>query len=275
MNDVLRIEDTGAVRTLTLHRPQARNALDGELVSALFRALEEADADGEVRAIVLTGTDPAFCAGVDLKQAAAEGVAYFRRFEEENCVARVAECRTPVVCAVNGHAFTGGLEIVLGCDVVLASDRAVFADTHVRVGVLPGGGLTARLPQLVGPAWARRMSMTGEIVDARLAERIGLVTEIVQHEDLLRRAGEIAAAVAEVPAPAMTALKRIYTEGNASIIDRALAIESSIASRASDPGGVENRYRDVAERNRERVASRSREGVTPRPREADLNSASE
>ncbi|MBW0106375.1 enoyl-CoA hydratase [Pseudonocardia sp. KRD291] len=275
MNDVLRIEDTGAVRTLTLHRPQARNALDGELVSALFRALEEADADGEVRAIVLTGTDPAFCAGVDLKQAAAEGIAYFRRFEEENCVARVAECRTPVVCAVNGHAFTGGLEIVLGCDVVLASDRAVFADTHVRVGVLPGGGLTARLPQLVGPAWARRMSMTGEIVDARLAERIGLVTEIVQHEDLLRRAGEIAAAVAEVPAPAMTALKRIYTEGNASIIDRALAIESSIASRASDPGGVENRYRDVAERNRERVASRSRGGVTPRPREADLNSASE
>lgn len=257
MSDVLRIEDDGAVRVLTLNRPEARNALDGELISVLYRGLSDADADEAVRAIVLTGADPAFCAGADLKQAVVEGAAYFRRFDEENCVARVAGCRTPVVGAVNGAAFTGGLEIALGCDLLVCSERATFADTHVRVGVLPGGGLTARLPQLVGPAWARRMSMTGELVDARLAERIGLVTEVVPHADLLSRATELARAIAEVPAAPMTALKRIYTEGAQSIVGRSLEIETTIARGASGSlDGLEGRRRAVMERNRARTADR-------------------
>ena len=87
--------------------------------------------------------------------------------------------RTPIIGAINGATFTGGLEMALGCDFLIASERAVFADTHARVGILPGGGMTARLPQLVGLAMARRLSMTGEVVDAARAERIGLVTEVV------------------------------------------------------------------------------------------------
>jgi len=249
--NVLLSEDTGPVRTLILNRPGSRNALDGELISALYRALRAADADDTVRALVLTGSDPAFCAGADLKQAAREGAAYFRRFDEENCVSQVALTGKPVIGAVNGAAFTGGLEIALGCDFLIASERAVFADTHVRVGVLPGGGLTARLPQLVGPAQARRMSMTGEVVGADRAEKIGLVTEVVPHEHLRARALELAGAAAEVPAEAMRGLKRIYTASAASLIGPALAIETEIARQHSpDPDGLEERRVAVTRRNR-------------------------
>lgn len=248
---VVLADDVGAVRVLTLNRPEARNALNGELISALYRALLDADADGAVRAIVLTGADPAFCAGVDLKQAASEGAAYFRRFDEENCIGQAALMRTPIIGAVNRAAFTGGLELALGCDFLVASDRAVFADTHVRVGVLPGGGLTARLPQLVGPAHARRMSMTGEIVDAARAERIGLVSEVVPHDGLRDRTVELATAIAEVPAHAMTDLKRIYTESADSLLGEALEIETRVArTHSSDLGGLEERRLAVLRRNR-------------------------
>jgi enoyl-CoA hydratase len=253
VSDELLVEDVGAVRVLTLNRPGSRNALSGELVSALYRALLDVDADGSVRVAVLTGADPAFCAGVDLKQAAREGAAFFRRFDEENCVGQVALVRKPVIGAVNGAAFAGGLEIALGCDFLLASDRALFADTHVRVGVLPGGGLTARLPRLVGSAWARRMSMTGEVVDAARAERIGLVTEIVAHDRLHDRALELAAAVAEVPGEPMRALTRIYAESAASQLGPALEIETAIAREHSGFEGLEERRVAVTRRNRDQL----------------------
>ena len=127
--------------------------------------------------------------------------------------------RTPIIGAINGATFTGGLEMALGCDFLIASERAVFADTHARVGILPGGGMTARLPQLVGSAMARRLSMTGEVVDAARAERIGLVTEVVPHERLLDRALELAGQIAEVPGPTMLGLKEIYVTGAAAVID--------------------------------------------------------
>jgi enoyl-CoA hydratase/carnithine racemase len=250
----LEVEDVGAVRVLVLSRPEARNALDGELISALYAALEDADDDEAVRAVVLTGADPAFCAGVDLKQAAAEGAEYFARFDRENCVARVAAMRTPVVGAVNGAAFTGGLEIALGCDFLVASERAVFADTHARVGVLPGGGLTARLPRLVGSAWARRMSMTGVVVDAETAARIGLVTEVVVHERLRDRAVELAAAVAEVPAAAMAGLKQIYVQGSAPLLVPALQAEHEISGALMPDAAEIGRNRTaVTERNRRQL----------------------
>jgi enoyl-CoA hydratase/carnithine racemase len=248
---MLLTEDEGAVRILTLNRPEARNALSGDLISALYEGLLAADRAEEVRAIVLTGADPAFCAGVDLKQAAREGATYFRRFDKEDCVNQVALVGKPIIGAINGATFTGGLEIALGCDFLVASDRAVFADTHVRVGVLPGGGLTARLPQLVGPGWARRMSMAGEVIDASLAARIGLVTEVVSHERLRERALQLATAISEVAPGPMVSIKRIYTEGAASLIGSALAIEASLArSFEVDTEHLEQRRVAVTDRNR-------------------------
>ena len=146
--------DHGAVRLLTLNRPQARNALSRDLIRAAYTALTEADADDSVRAVVLTGADPAFCAGVDLKEAQRDGLKYFEDFRSQSCIAAVANMRTPIVGAINGATFTGGLEMALGCDFLVASERAVFADTHARVGILPAGGMTARLPQVVGLAMA-------------------------------------------------------------------------------------------------------------------------
>ena len=251
---ILLTEDHGGVRVLTMNRPESRNALSTELFEALYAAVGAADADDDVRAVVLTGADPAFCAGVDLKQAQQLGREYFARFAQHDCMAALAGLAKPVLAAVNGATFTGGLEIALACDFMIASQRAVFADTHARVGILPGGGMTARLPQLVGPAMARRLSMTGEVVDAARAERIGLVTEIVEHERLLHRALELAGQIAEVPARTMAGLKAMYHRGSATVTGPALAAEREISSATPmDTAELAARQRDVAARNKNQM----------------------
>lgn len=251
MTSLVRTADRGGVRVLTINRPQARNALSRNLIQDLHAALVEADEDGGIRAVVLTGADPAFCAGVDLKEASRDGTEYFAEFQSRNCITKVAAMRTPVVGAINGAVFTGGLEMALGCDFLIASERAVFADTHARVGILPGGGMTARLPQVVGAAMARRMSMTGEVVDAARAERIGLVTEVVAHDRLLDRAVDLATQIAEVPSDTMTNLKAIYTRGAAPTLAPALDAEQDIAgAQTRDFAGLGSRFDAVSQRNR-------------------------
>jgi enoyl-CoA hydratase len=248
------VDDAGAVRVLTMNRPEARNALNVGLIESLYAALCEADAEPSVRAVVLTGVDPAFCAGVDLKEAQHEGMSYFERYQTHNCITKVAEMATPMIGAINGPVFTGGLEMALGCDFLIASERAVFADTHARVGILPGGGMTARLPQLVGAAMARRLSMTGEVIDAARAERIGLVTEVVPHDRLMARGVELAAQVAEVPGPTMAALKQIYVTGSAAVTGPALAAEQAIAgAQQTDTAELAARYAEISERNRRQI----------------------
>jgi enoyl-CoA hydratase/carnithine racemase len=249
--DVLEVHDDDGVRVLRLRRPEARNALSAELVVALHEALLQADADPAVRVLVLTGVDPAFCSGIDLKEAARDGAAYFDTVVAHNCVAAVGELATPVIGAVNGPAFTGGLELALGCDVLLASDRALFADTHARAGVLPGGGLTARLPRAVGAQWARRMSFTGEVVDAATALRIGLVTEVVPHERLLGRALDLARLMTDVPAELLLPLKQMHLGSDGPALAHALAGEQRIAGeQVIDHAGTEQRRVALMSRTR-------------------------
>lgn len=256
MTSLVQVADIDHVRLLTMNRPEARNALSRDLIRTLYAALSEADDDESVHAVVLTGADPAFCAGVDLKEAARDGTEYFAEFKSQSCITRVAQMRTPIIGAVNGAVFTGGLEMALGCDFLIASQRAVFADTHARVGILPGGGMTARLPQVVGNAMARRLSMTGEVVDAERAAQIGLVTEVVAHDKLLDRAIELAAQIAELPAATMTGLKEIYTRGTGPVISAALAAEQDIAgAQARDFSGLSTRLDDVTARNRSQIAA--------------------
>jgi len=250
----LLVEDDGHVRVLTLHRPEARNALSGELIRALYAALLAADEDDAVRALVLTGSDPAFCAGVDLKEAARDGAAYFAQYDDANCIAQVALLRTPVIGAINGATFTGGLEIALGCDFLVASERAVFADTHARVGVLPGGGMTARLPSVVGQADARRMSLTGEVVDAARALRMGLVSEVVPHGELLPRARDLARSIAEVDPAVLQPVKQMFVQAWDATLGDSLAVEARIAG-AHRPAydELERRRREVLARNRSQL----------------------
>ena len=254
MSRPLLVEDDGHVRVLTLHRPEARNALSGELIRALYAALLAADEDDAVRALVLTGSDPAFCAGVDLKEAARDGAAYFAQYDDANCIAQVALLRTPVIGAINGATFTGGLEIALGCDFLVASERAVFADTHARVGVLPGGGMTARLPSVVGQADARRMSLTGEVVDAARALRMGLVSEVVPHGELLPRARDLARSIAEVDPAVLQPVKQMFVQAWDATLGDSLAVEARIAG-AHRPAydELERRRREVLARNRSQL----------------------
>jgi enoyl-CoA hydratase len=241
----------GGVRVLTMNRPDARNALSGELITALYSELIAADADSTVSAIVLTGADPAFCAGVDLKELARDGEKYLARFDTEDCIRHVALMTKPIIGAINGATFTGGLEMALGCDFLIASDRAGFADTHIRVGVLPAGGMTARLSRRVGSAQARRLSLTAEMIDAAAALRLGLVTEVVPHEQLLSRAVELASSIAEVELDLLVPLKRQYTDGDMETLEVALSREREIA-------GANAVAFDQLDRRRQAVMSHNR-----------------
>ncbi len=189
-DDVLLIETADRIRTLTLNRPQVRNALNAELRDNLFGALAHADADDNVDVVILTGTDPAFCAGVDLKEISAgldssEGLS----------TPRWPSMTKPVIGAINGVCVTGGFELALSCDILIASENARFADTHARVGLLPGWGMSVRLPQAVGRGMAYRMSLTGDYLGAYDALRVGLVTEVVLHDDLLDAAHGVAESI--------------------------------------------------------------------------------
>jgi enoyl-CoA hydratase len=203
-------ERIGTTAVLTLNRPEVRNALSPELISEIQTAVTAADADEVVTAIVLTGADPAFCAGVDLKRLAAADEPARHLATAPDFFGPLPPHRTPVIGAVNGPAVTGGFELALACDFLLASDRATFADTHARVGVMPGWGLTVRLPQLIGVNRAKQMSFTGDYIGAARAYDWGLVNEVVAHEQLLPRALEVAAAVATVPPANVREIRAMY-----------------------------------------------------------------
>ncbi|MFW0796088.1 enoyl-CoA hydratase [Gordonia sp. CPCC 205515] len=254
MSEVLLVTNHDTVALVTLNRPDARNSLSPELITALSTTLRSLDADPQVRAIVLTGTDPAFCAGLDLRALAADGPDYLQLFADDDCIRLVGELATPVIGAINGPAITGGLEIALGCDFLIAGDRALFGDTHARVGVLPGGGLTARLPDRVGTAWARRMSFASEIVDAELALRIGLVTEVVEHDRLIPHALDLAARVSDAPGDVTASLKHMYTAGWDTGPGRILDVEARLsAARRPEWDKLEANRQKVMDRNRSQL----------------------
>lgn len=224
----------GTVLLLTLNRPAVRNALDLELTRALRIAFAAFDDDAELRALVLTGADPAFCAGLDLKSFSAPDAP---RGEVGAMLREFPKRRKPAIGAINGAAMTGGLELALGCDFLIASERASFGDTHAKIGALAGAGLNSRLPHQVGTRWSKQMSLTCQPINAATACRIGLVNEVVAHEHLLPRALELATAIA-VHAPALVAETRAVLEAAAGVALRdALDIEADAlaAFRARGP----------------------------------------
>ncbi len=193
----LSVDRSQAHVTLRLDAPDRRNALDLETMATLATELRAADADPEVRVVVLTGTDPAFCAGLDLAEVSSGrlDLAEVARLDADPWQV-LQELTTPTVAVVNGPAVTGGLELVLCCDLAIASERARFADTHARIGIHPSGGLSVLLPRFVGLRQALGMSLTGRFVGAEEAATMGLVNAVVPHDRLAETTMEVVEAVA-------------------------------------------------------------------------------
>lgn len=238
-------ERRGDIALITLSRPERRNAINYALSKAFCEAVASAQ---DARCIVVTGVDPAFCAGLDLRDLGVATLAELPSYE-----AALAQSETPLIAAVNGAAVTGGFEIALGCDFIVASERAVFADTHTRVGVYPGPVLVD-LPRRVGMAFAREMSMTGNFVDAATALRVGLVNHVKPHEELLPFAMALAGAIADGDPAMIAAMRRDWDQSWGTPIAEARRIHRDHA-RAGGFG--HDRGADIAGR-REIVLARSR-----------------
>ena len=179
------------IATITLNRPEARNALSSELMRRIRELMHDADTDRDVDVLILTGADPAFCAGLDLKELGSTagnlGGSTGADGGRNSSGSRgpFPKVTKPLIGAINGVAVTGGLELALNCDFLVASERAKFGDTHTRVGVMPGWGMTVLLPQSIGVRRAREMSFTGNFMSAEEAVQFGLVNHVVAHAELL------------------------------------------------------------------------------------------
>ena len=258
------------VATVTLNRPQARNALSQAVLTQLRSEFQSLAGDDSVGAVVLTGADPAFCAGLDLKELSSGA----RLADPDSSGSGPAwlpwpPIGKPIIGAVNGAAITGGFELALNCDFLIASERAVFADTHARVGVLPAWGLTVLLPQRVGFAMARRMSFTGDFVDAATALTAGLVTQVVPHEQLLPTARAVASSIAGNNRAAVLALHDSYGRIEAEVVADGWNVEQETARRWRQGGGLAglaDRVPGVISRGRQQAGSLAAEPQgDPRP----------
>jgi enoyl-CoA hydratase len=225
---VLDIADGCAV--ITLNRPAALNALSGALRRQVIATLDALDRDNAVRVAILTGAGKAFSAGIDVKEIATSGADVSANVDAENVVAAIERFSKPLIVAVNGVAITGGLEITLACDIILASEDASFADTHVKVGLTPGWGLSQRLARVIGVHRAKELSFTARRFSAREAEAWGLVNHVLPPAELMPRARAIAAAIAQCPPEGVRAMKSIIDRGLALPMGEAIAMEAAEAS---------------------------------------------
>ncbi len=227
----LRIDREDAVAILMLNRPDKLNSLTAELLSELSAAVDMLDADLSVRAAIVTGAgDRAFAAGADIASMADMTGPQAKRFSElgHRLGAAIEQSRLPFIAAVNGFALGGGCELAMTCDIVYASEKAKLGQPEVNLGILPGFGGTQRLTRRVGVGRARQLCMSGEIIGAEEALRIGLVDAVVPHPELMAAARKLAATIATKAPLAIAAIKRTILRGQ----DVALATANELEATA-------------------------------------------
>jgi enoyl-CoA hydratase len=268
---VVLVDVADGVATITLNRPERRNAINGRLGVGLARAVGDCEARDDVSVMVLTGADPAFCAGADLK-ALSEGAATeaatpddsssdgaddpYRRDEIGKFAFRgpFPPHTKLLIGAINGPAITGGFELALNCDFLVASEQARFADTHARVGIMPGWGLTVLLVETIGVRRARELSTTGNFLDAPTALTWGLVNHVVPHEALLPFTRELALGAVQNDQSAIRRMLLTYDEIAGSVYDTGWAIEDRVnrdwLRGGVDPAEIAKRRDAVVERGR-------------------------
>ncbi len=225
---VIELSIDSGVALVTLNRPDANNALNRELSEAIVDTFATLAVNADVKAIVLTGAGRCFCAGVDLKALTEDPELLSSGMglgPASPIVVALEQCPQPIIGAVNGAAVTGGFELALACDYLFASEHARFADTHARVGILPGWGLSQKLSRIIGINRAREMSLTGNFIDAHRAEAWGLVNRVCAPDALVTEALASAAQIADSDPRAITALKSLMNDGGKETLGDALVME--------------------------------------------------
>lgn len=254
---VLTVERDGGLAVLTLNRPKAMNALSRELRLELTRTFRALHDDPDVGVVILTGRGKAFCAGLDLKELGGEGgeqdANRIAGDEGSQVIASMRELDKPLIGAINGFAITGGFELALACDVLICSSEAKFADTHARVGIMPGWGLSQTLSRVIGPYRAREVSLTGNFLDADKAERWGLINRVVAPEELLPTCKALAQDMLSCDPTILRAYKRnidqgwqtTFAEGRRMEVARFRTHMQTLSSSS-----IADRRREVTERGR-------------------------
>ncbi len=222
-NEIL-FEVKSSVATITLNRPDRKNAINQALLTGLYNSIEKISKTDEIKVGIITGSGSAFCSGIDLSCLATDNL-FDPRSDNKNMPEIFNSCNKPVIGAVNGHAITGGFEIALNCDFLIASENAIFADTHAKVGIHPGWGMSQLLQQAVGQRLAKQFSATCEKISAKRALNCGLVNEVLPADKLLLRANEIAEEISSVNYDMMLTMKKIIETKNSTTLNEAMAVE--------------------------------------------------
>ncbi len=244
------------VALVTLNRPEQMNALSASVRQGLVDTFAALNTNEEVRVAILTGAGTrAFCAGLDLKELGAGGAHPSTIVEgADDPVSTLNRFTKPIIGAINGVAITGGFEVALACDVLLASINARFADTHARVGILPGWGLSQKLSRAIGISRAKELSFTGNFIDAQTACAWGLVNRVLPAEELLPAAHKLAGDMAQLPTDMLRAYKSLIDDGFARPFGRALALEgrrSSVFNAGVTAEAIEARRAAIQARARQ------------------------
>jgi len=227
-DSVLLVEKSGGIALVTLNRPTAMNSLSGAMRTALVKTFGALEADAEVQVVILTGAGKAFCAGLDLKELGSGENSVSDSITDEDPVSSLGLFSGPIIGAINGVAITGGFELALGCDILICSTNARFADTHARVGILPGWGLSQKLSRAIGIYRAKELSLTGNFLSAEQANDWGMVNRVVAPEELLPQARKLAEDMLSVVPETLPAYKKLINDGFAQSFGDGLKTEAKV-----------------------------------------------
>ncbi|PCJ85073.1 MAG: enoyl-CoA hydratase [Hyphomicrobiales bacterium] len=228
MTDTVLLERDGRVAILTLNRPKALNALNEELLLALTQHVTDLSADPDIGCIVLTGSQKAFAAGADIKEMADKSHIEMLTSDHFGRFNSIGTSRIPIIAAVSGYALGGGCELAMMCDMIFASETAMFGQPEIKLGVIPGMGGSQRLTRAVGKAKAMDMILTGRMMNAEEAERSGLVARIIPDDDLLAEALKAAHTIASYSRPSVTIAKEAVNRAFESSLAEGLHYEQRV-----------------------------------------------
>lgn len=260
-DSIVLVDKSDHIATVTLNRPEHLNALSAELRLAIAQIFRELRTDDDIWVVILTGKGRAFTTGLDLRELGAGPEVTESALPVEDLQDAIENLGKPLIGAINGFAITGGFEIALMCDILIASTEAKFADTHVRVGVVPGWGLSQKLPRLIGISRAKELSFTGNYLDAMTAERWGIVNRVVEPDELMPTCVSLAKDICSVDPKTLSAVHKLIDYGWKNSLEEGLELESKenrAHMRDFQHANVAAQRLDIQARGRDEVAGEKR-----------------